>query len=106
MRRPDLQELVAAWGGYDKIPPAAWEAWDRAVAEYQDFVRRGNLHRSGPTISQIEPPSPFATDYFLCVICKRPGDFGYRRRGSKQIDWYCAQHRLAEHWADVRRGAA
>ena len=29
---PDLQELVARYGGYTNIP---WSEWDQAVAEYQ-----------------------------------------------------------------------
>jgi hypothetical protein len=31
---PDLQELVAAHGGYDRITPAAWRAYDEAVAKF------------------------------------------------------------------------
>jgi hypothetical protein len=32
---PDLQELAARYGGYNKITPAGWTQWDRANAEYQ-----------------------------------------------------------------------
>lgn len=32
---PDLQELVRRFGGYSKIPPAAWEEHDRALAAWQ-----------------------------------------------------------------------
>jgi hypothetical protein len=32
---PDLQELVAAAGGYDKITPGMWAAFDRAMADWQ-----------------------------------------------------------------------
>jgi hypothetical protein len=35
MRPPDLQELVARFGGYDKITPEAWAEYDRAMAEWQ-----------------------------------------------------------------------
>jgi hypothetical protein len=36
MKPPDLQiELVAMAGGYDKITPAQWAAFDRAMADYQ-----------------------------------------------------------------------
>jgi hypothetical protein len=38
-RPPDLQELVARHGGYDKITKAAWAAYDKAMAEYH-IVRR------------------------------------------------------------------
>jgi hypothetical protein len=33
LRLPDLQEWVAAFGGYSQIPPEAWEAWDALYAE-------------------------------------------------------------------------
>jgi hypothetical protein len=36
---PNLQNLVAAFGGYDKITPEAWAEWDRACAEYQQYRR-------------------------------------------------------------------
>jgi hypothetical protein len=32
---PDLQQLVTKHGGYDKITPAAWAEYDRAVAAWQ-----------------------------------------------------------------------
>ena len=30
---PDLQEWVAAFGGYHRIPAEAWQAWDALYAE-------------------------------------------------------------------------
>jgi hypothetical protein len=33
---PDLQALVKRWGGYDKIPVAAWAQWDQEVAAWQE----------------------------------------------------------------------
>jgi len=33
LRLPDLQEWVAAFGGYNKIPAEAWEAWDGLYEE-------------------------------------------------------------------------
>jgi hypothetical protein len=33
LRLPDLQEWVAAFGGNNRIPPEAWEAWDALYAE-------------------------------------------------------------------------
>jgi hypothetical protein len=33
-RPPDLQELVARFGGYNKITPEAWAEYDRQMAEY------------------------------------------------------------------------
>jgi hypothetical protein len=37
---PDLQELVTRYGGYDKIPPDAWAAYDLAMEKWQS-ARRG-----------------------------------------------------------------
>lgn len=37
-RSPDLQSLVHAYGGYDKITPEAWEDWDRRVAAWREDV--------------------------------------------------------------------
>ena len=48
---PNLQDLVARYGGYDKIPPEAWARWDAANAEWQQrrrmIVREENA-RSRP----------------------------------------------------------
>jgi hypothetical protein len=41
---PDLQALVAAHGGYDKITPEAWAAYDAAMAEWQE-QRRDKFRR-------------------------------------------------------------
>jgi hypothetical protein len=38
---PDLQALVVAWGGYDKITPEASAEYDAALADWQDRVRNG-----------------------------------------------------------------
>jgi hypothetical protein len=37
---PDLQALVAKYGGYDLISRRAWEKWDRESEEYQQAIRR------------------------------------------------------------------
>jgi hypothetical protein len=36
---PDLQDLVAKYGGYGNIPAEAWAEWDRANAAYQQHRR-------------------------------------------------------------------
>ena len=36
---PDLQKLVAEFGGYDKITPEAWVEWDLANAEWREARR-------------------------------------------------------------------
>lgn len=38
--RPDLQELVAKWGGYHRMPGEAWTEWDEQCAEYHAARRR------------------------------------------------------------------
>ena len=37
---PDLQKLVACFGGYNKITPEAWAQWDEANEAYQQQLRR------------------------------------------------------------------
>jgi hypothetical protein len=36
---PDLQALVQRWGGYGNIPVEAWDAYDRAMAEWEGLRR-------------------------------------------------------------------
>jgi hypothetical protein len=36
---PCLQELVARFGGYDRIPPEAWVEWDRQQKEWSERHR-------------------------------------------------------------------
>ena len=45
-REPDLQELVAAHGGYDRITAEAWAAYDRELDEWRAHVAIGDLHPS------------------------------------------------------------
>jgi hypothetical protein len=44
-RPPDLQELVARHGGYDRIPPEAWVEHDRLMDNYH-IMRRVIPRRS------------------------------------------------------------
>jgi hypothetical protein len=37
---PDLQELVARFGRYDKITPEAWPEYDAATETYRAWLRR------------------------------------------------------------------
>jgi len=37
---PDLQELVARFGRYDRITPAAWAQFDRDMEMYRAWLRR------------------------------------------------------------------
>jgi hypothetical protein len=43
---PDLQELVARHGGYNKITPEAWAEWDAANEAWQ-AARKARLRRGG-----------------------------------------------------------
>jgi hypothetical protein len=45
---PDVQELVETWGDYSSIPPEAWAAFDRGLADYLERVRKGQLDRDRP----------------------------------------------------------
>jgi hypothetical protein len=36
---PNLQDLVAKHGGYDRITREAWAEWDRINADYQQHRR-------------------------------------------------------------------
>jgi hypothetical protein len=51
--QPDLQALVRQCGGYDKITPELWAAWDRANAEWQARRRAG---LASPSARKAEPP--------------------------------------------------
>jgi hypothetical protein len=37
--RPDLQEMVAIYGGYDKITAEDWAEYDRRQGDYQEARR-------------------------------------------------------------------
>jgi hypothetical protein len=39
----------------------------------------------------------------LCPQCNQRGVFGYRDKETGSMTWYCAAHRLGQHWADARR---
>jgi hypothetical protein len=51
--RPDLQKLVAEYGSYSAIPPAAWAEFDAARAAYDQAIRAGELQ---PPKSGSPPP--------------------------------------------------
>jgi len=93
----DLQALVERHGGYDQITPAAWGAFDRAVADWQE-LQRGRAEGSSSNRRVTDPEA-------LC-ICGLPGVVSRpRRRGGRAI-WRCEQHRnlwsdyAAEWWND------
>jgi hypothetical protein len=86
---PDLQELVARFGGYSNITPEAWAAYDRALAEWEE--RRRIRHAAAP--SAVTTPDPEA----LC-ICGLPGVYMRPRKGGGRPIWRCEWHR--RHWPE------
>jgi hypothetical protein len=38
---PDLQQLIREYGGYDKITPEAWRAFDQAIVQWHIRRRLG-----------------------------------------------------------------
>jgi hypothetical protein len=42
-RPPDLQELVRAHGGYDRITPEAWANYDRELADWRLRTAAGDF---------------------------------------------------------------
>jgi hypothetical protein len=50
---PDLQELVALFGGYDKITPEAWAEHDRAMVQWHHDRRVASV---GHILESNEPP--------------------------------------------------
>jgi uncharacterized protein (DUF3820 family) len=94
---PDLRALVAEHGAYDRIPQQAWSEYDKAMADWQER-RRARFHAEripGAAIS-LTKHSPFG-----CCTCGGPAHFGYRDKASGKMRWYCAEHRLAQWWADA-----
>lgn len=90
---PDLQELVARHGGYDKITPEAWAEYDRTMAEWQ---QRRRAYSAG---SSSEPPSSEQSDPrgALC-ICGLAGVYMRPRKSGGRPIWRCEQHR--DRWPD------
>jgi hypothetical protein len=110
--RPCLQRLVAAYGGYNRIPADAWRAWDAMVAAYRERLR---------AIAPAANTRPQAIKRFYlsseeCCRCYEHGTFGYCTATLSEIGqadlisdesgetiWFCDRHRPAEYFADARR---
>jgi len=106
MRPPDLQALVAEAGGYEKISPEMWAAFDRAMAVWRaqrsETLRReargdGNTALEIVAGARLEQAWPYQT----CDHCGAEAHFGYC--GNSGMRWFCAKHRLAQCWANARR---
>jgi hypothetical protein len=90
---PDLQELVARHGGYDRITPEVWAEYDRAMAEWQARRRTGSERSGGSPHSDCAVADPEA----LC-ICVLPGIYSRPRKGGGRPIWRCEEHR--DRWPD------
>ena len=88
---PDLQELVARHGGYDKIPPEAWAEHDRAMAEWH---ARWRVRSQGSSSGEI-PHSDHSDPEALC-ICGSAGVYWRRRKGGGRVA-LVAQHLRERH---------
>jgi hypothetical protein len=69
---------------------------------------RERVANGGPPWTPREPLPPGVAAVSLrrevsqCLChCGKPVEFGYRNK-SGDLDWFCADHRLAEWWADAR----
>jgi hypothetical protein len=105
MNPPDLQQLVAEFGGYNKITPDAWAQHDKVMDAYQTAIREPpqSTHSDKaldalPTLGPIERH----WGYQRCLDCGGEAHFGYLSADG-EMQWTCAQHRLAKYWADARR---
>jgi hypothetical protein len=96
-------------GGYCHVTAQEWQAFDAAMAAYDQARRMGLAPASsGKTVEA--PPTTFgpiehAWPYARCDTCQAEARFCYRN-GDGTMRWFCAAHRLAKNWADARRGGA
>jgi hypothetical protein len=70
---PDLQTLVAAHGGYDKITHEAWAEYDTQVAAWQAYIRRGGDWQESRRTLVAAPKRPMSLRTTLpLIISARP----------------------------------
>jgi hypothetical protein len=50
---PNLEELILAWNGWDRVPESAWKEYGAAVEEWKAKVRNGEV------IEETEKGPPF-----------------------------------------------
>jgi hypothetical protein len=96
----EQQDLMRRCGAYSLVTAEEWREWDRLNAEWQD--RRRRIRQPADEFLKQLPkpePSPFET----CATCGREAQFGYRDAASGELEWFCAEHRRAQWWADARR---
>jgi hypothetical protein len=108
LKPPNLQDLVAVAGSYDRITPAQWAVFDRAMHEHER-TRRETLssNPTDPDLDILAGARWLEQDwpYERCATCGAEARFGYRD-SNRALRWFCAQCRPARCWADARRGGA
>jgi hypothetical protein len=113
---PDLQELVARFGGYPKITAEAWARFDADIAAYH---RRRRVIATAVVTPQAAETAPCRgySSFEECIACFARGIFGYRKPTLAELGqltaaaaaepgelvWFCRRHMPARHFADARR---
>ena len=92
---PDLQEVVRLRGGYPGITPEDWREFDRLKALWHTRRREFAAPRPAAATS--------TASLEICARCGQQARFGYRNPVTNTLSWFCAEHRLAQSWADARR---
>jgi hypothetical protein len=90
-----LQQFLRLRGGYPGIAPEDWPGFDRLRAAWHP--RRRDV--AAPRAKVIAPSASLDT----CVSCNQQAPCRYRSATTGELYWYCADHRLAQWWADTRR---
>jgi hypothetical protein len=99
-RAPDLQALMTAHGGYNRITPEAWDKYDQELEAWKQRSRERHLVHK-PRRDDPANWFPFDNDSNeACFECGKEAHFGYH--GGDRLVWFCAEHRLAVYWADAR----
>jgi hypothetical protein len=112
---PDLQELVARHGGYDKITADAWRAFDCAMNEWRQALRtrmptldRNEREVAAVRLEQNPAPAPIVNPFFGHCACRAPGLYamheGFSAKG--RVLWFCQEHkpdfRMLKYEHDLR----
>jgi hypothetical protein len=77
------------------ITPEDWREFDRLKAFWH--ARRREFASARESASA--PSGPLE----ICARCGQEARFGYRNPATNTLSWFCAEHRLAQSWADARR---